>query len=85
MPDFKKGDLVVWERWQQPPGRLGLMIGFYDYDTREELESQYDASNVLVEAAVLFAEPLGLQHVLLHELQLYEEVNKNNGQDLTCR
>ena len=74
MPDFKKGDLVVWERWQQPPGRLGLMIGFYDYDTGEELGSQYDASDVLVEAAVLFAEPLGLQRVLLHELLLQEEV-----------
>ena len=74
MPDFKKGDLVVWEPWQQPPGKLGIMVGFYDYDTGEELESQYDAGNVLVEAAVLFAEPLGLHRVMLHELLLQEEV-----------
>jgi len=68
IPEFKKGDVVMWCPDEYPfEASVGILLGFYDAETEEELPSQYDASNVLVNALVHF--PWGLSiPTPLHEL-----------------
>jgi len=68
IPDFKKGDTVMWCPDEYPfEATVGILLGFYDGETDEQLPSQYDASNVLVNALVHF--PWGDSlYTPLHEL-----------------
>jgi hypothetical protein len=68
IPDFKKGDTVMWCPDEYPfEATVGVLLGFYDGETDEQLPSQYDASNVLVNALVHF--PWGDSlYTPLHEL-----------------
>jgi len=82
IPDFNKGDLVIWQPDYVPEeAAIGVLLGFYDYDTGDELESQYDASEVLVDAKVHF--PHGTEYVLLHELTLFNDFIKKHDQTNT--
>ncbi len=57
---------------------VGVLLGFYDAETDEELESQYDASNVLINALVHF--PWGQSlYTPLHELiELKDYIQKQD-------
>ena len=68
IPEFKKGDTVMWCPDDYPfEASVGILLGFYDEETDEELPTQYDACNVLVNALVHF--PWGQSMLApLHEL-----------------
>ena len=59
---------------------VGILLGFYDGETDEQLPSQYDASNVLVNALVHF--PWGDSlYTPLHELITLKEFIRQQDQD----
>lgn len=75
IPDFKRGDLVIWHPDYVPEEAIiGVLLGFYDNETRDELESLYDASEVIVDALVHF--PHGSEYVLMHQLTLFDNFAK---------
>ena len=58
---------------------VGVLLGFYDAETEDELPSVFDASNVLVNALVHF--PWGKSaYVQLHDLQLLSDYIKKANQ-----
>jgi len=81
IPEFNKGDLVKWtpdidpaEHGSPQQSKAGILFGLFDHETGVELQSQYDASDVVVEALVQFdGAP---QYVFLHELELLSKVKK---------
>jgi|TARA_R100000734_G_C3253398_1_gene54227 hypothetical protein len=68
IPEFKIGDTVMWCPDEYPfEATVGVLLGFYDGETEEELPTQYDACNVLVNALVHY--PWGQSMFTpLHEL-----------------
>jgi hypothetical protein len=87
IPDFKKGDTIMWCPDEYPfEASVGILLGFYDAETDNELPSQYDASNVMVNALVHF--PWGESMLTpLHELiplkdyiQKQEQGNQSSSQ-----
>ncbi len=59
---------------------VGILLGFYDGETDEQLPSQYDASNVLVNALVHF--PWGDSlYAPLHELIPLKEFIRQQDQE----
>ena len=81
IPDFKKGDTVMWCPDEYPfEATVGILLGFYDGETDEQLPSQYDASNVLVNALVHF--PWGDSlYTPLHELIPLKEFIQQQDQE----
>lgn len=81
IPDFKKGDTVMWCPDEYPfEATVGILLGFYDGETDEQLPSQYDASNVLVNALVHF--PWGDSlYTPLHELIPIKEFIQQQEQE----
>tara|TARA_R110000824_G_scaffold132936_1_gene295568 strand:+ start:109 stop:372 length:264 start_codon:yes stop_codon:yes gene_type:complete len=81
IPDFKKGDTVMWCPDEYPfEATVGILLGFYDGETDEQLPSQYDASNVLVNALVHF--PWGDSlYTPLHELIPLKEFIQQQEQE----
>jgi|TARA_R100000908_G_C3733438_1_gene132078 hypothetical protein len=81
IPDFKKGDTVMWCPDEYPfEATVGILLGFYDGETDEQLPSQYDASNVLVNALVHF--PWGDSlYTPLHELIPLKEFIRQQDQE----
>ena len=81
IPEFKKGDTVMWCPDEYPfEATVGILLGFYDGETDEQLPSQYDASNVLVNALVHF--PWGDSlYTPLHELIPIKEFIQQQEQE----
>jgi hypothetical protein len=77
--DFKRGDAVMWCPEEYPfEATVGVLLGFYDAETEEELPSPYDASNVLVNALVYY--PGGKSLLTpLHELELLSDFIKRSN------
>jgi hypothetical protein len=71
---FKKGDLVEWyvEEDLEFPTSVGIIVGFNDSDTGEELPEEYDEANAVIEARLLCGGKTIYKYV--HELQLLSAV-----------
>lgn len=71
---YKKGDLVEWYEEEDPvfPTNVGIILGFCDSDTGEEVPEEYDGTNAVIEARVLYGERTVYKYI--HELQLLSAV-----------
>ena len=84
IPDFTPGDTVMWCPDEYPfEATVGVLLGFYDAETDEQIPSVYDAADVLVVALVHF--PWGESLcVPLHELLLLKDYIEKSNQPGTA-